>query len=92
MEIEILENKKDSLEFIVKGERHTFSNILREALLQDSKIEFASYKLEHPFDNEVKFFVKTDGKTASKAISDALGLIETNLNDFEEAVKKAFKE
>lgn len=92
MEITVLESKKDSLEFVLKGERHTFTNLLREALLQDPKVEFAAYSLNHPFDKDAKFIVKTEGKTAVKALSDALKLIDSNLGDFEEAVKKAFKE
>ena len=87
-----MENKKDSLEFVIKGERHTFSGLLKETLAADPKVEFAAYTLNHPLDNDAKFIVKTSGKTAVKALQDALKTIDSNLDEFEEAVKKAFKD
>ncbi len=92
MEITVLENKKDSLELVIKGERHTFSGLLREALANDPKVEFAACTLSHPLDNDTKLIVKTNGKTAAKALRDALKTIDSSLGEFEEAVKKAFKE
>ena len=91
MEIEVLENKKDTLEFILKGERHTFPNLLKSALLKDSAVEMAAYSLDHPMDNFAKFIVKTKGKTAAKAVQDAVKLIDSELSDFEDAFKKALK-
>ncbi|MDD5163049.1 MAG: DNA-directed RNA polymerase subunit L [Candidatus ainarchaeum sp.] len=92
MEIEVLENKKDSLEFMIKGERHTFSGILKEALANDPKVEFVACTLNHPQDNDTKFIVKTDGKTAAKALQDAIKTIDSNLEELEEAFKKALKD
>ncbi|MDD5148315.1 MAG: DNA-directed RNA polymerase subunit L [Candidatus ainarchaeum sp.] len=92
MEITVLESKKDCLEFVIKGERHTFTGLLREALVQDPKVEFAAYTLNHPMDKDAKFIVRTDGKTAVKALQDALKAIDSSLGEFEEAVKKALKE
>ncbi|MBN1940984.1 MAG: DNA-directed RNA polymerase subunit L [Candidatus Diapherotrites archaeon] len=91
MEIDVLENKKDSLELLIKGETHTFPSILRSALLEDSKVEMAAYTLKHPLEDQVKFIVKTDGKTPAKALKDALQTLETELSEFEDAVKKAIK-
>ena len=89
MEIEVLNAKKNELEFVMKGERHTFPNLLRETLLQDTSVEFAAYKLEHPFDNDCKFVVKTKGKNAKAAVQSALKRIEKELADFEKAFKSA---
>jgi len=89
MEIEVLNAKKNELEFVLKGERHTYPRILREALLQDSSVQFAAYRLEHPFDEDSKFVVKTKGKTPKKALSDAVKKIDSNLNEFKKAFKAA---
>lgn len=89
MDIELLENKKDTLEFIIKGERHSFPTLLRQALLQDSSVELAAYTLDHPLDSFAKFIVKTKGKSPAKAIADALKQIDSNLTGFEQALKKA---
>lgn len=91
MEIEVRANDKNELEFVLKGERHTFTNLLRDALLRDSKVKFAAYKLHHPFDTDAEFMVKTEGKAPKKALEDALKAIASDLDDFEKEVKKAFK-
>ncbi len=91
MEIEVNKEGKNSVEFVIKGERHTFPNLLRSALLKDSKVKFAAYKLHHPTDNQAQFALSTEGKTPKKALSDALKRIDADLSDFKKEVKKAFK-
>ena len=89
MEVEILVEKPEHLEFKMKGARHTLPNLLRETLVKDSKVEFVSYTLEHPFDNDSKFILKTKGKSAKKALADAVIEIDQELSDFKKNVKKA---
>ena len=91
MEIEVLKEGKNGVEFVLKGERHTFTNLLRSALLKDSKVAFAAYKLHHPFDKDAMFVLKTNGKAPKKALVDALKGIDTDLIDFDKEVKKALK-
>jgi DNA-directed RNA polymerase subunit L len=76
----------------MKGERHTFPNLLRNALLKDSGVTFAAYKHSHPLDSNAIFVVKTSkGKTAKKAISDACKQITEDIEELQKAFKKAFK-
>jgi len=89
VEIEILIDKPEHLEFIMKNTRHTVPNLLRETLLNDSSIEFVSYKLEHPMDPDSKFIIKTKGKKAKKALTDAISAIEKELADFKQNSKKS---
>lgn len=89
MEIEILVDKPEHLEFIMKKTRHTVPNLLRETLLSDSSVEFVSYKLEHPMDPDSKFIIKTKGKKAKKALTDAISEIEKELADFRKNSKKS---
>ncbi len=91
MEIDVLENKKNEAEFLIKGERHSFPNLLRSTLLKDSSVEFVSYSLNHPLDKDAKFFLKTKGKTPKKALEDALKSIESDLKSFKNAFLKADK-
>jgi len=91
VEIEVLKESKDCLEFLVNGEKHTFPNLLRAALLKDSRVKFAAYKLKHPSDNGAMFVVRAEGKTPKKALADALKRIGADLSDFEKDVKKALK-
>mgnify|MGYP001603403305 FL=1 len=91
MELEVLKNEDDFLEFIVKGERHTFPNLLKSKLLEDKSVVFVSYVLKHPFDDDSVFSLRTSGKKPKKALEEALKEIEVDLDDFSKGVKKALK-
>jgi len=89
MELDIKKSSASELHFVIKGERHTFPNLLRETLLEDSSVQFAAYVLPHPLGPDAELVVKTKGKTAKKALTDALSKVEKQLQDFEKAVKAA---
>ena len=91
MEIKVLKNQQNHLEFVLKGERHTLPNILKDRLSRDSNVIFAAYKLHHPLDNEAIFIVKTQGKTAKKALNDACKSIVSELTEFQKSSKKVLK-
>ncbi len=91
MELEILKNEDDYLEFVLKGKRHTFPNLLKTKLLEDKSVSFVSYILKHPFDNDSVFSLRTDGKKPKKALEDALKEIEAELDEFSKGVKKVLK-
>ena len=91
MEIEITKNQQNHAEFILKGQRHTLPNLLRDRLLKDSSVTFAAYRLKHPLDNDSLFAVKTKGKTAKKALQDACKQIDKDLEDLRKAIQKALK-
>lgn len=77
MEINILESSKD--EMIVQLESQTIAEILRVYLNTDSGVEFAAWKREHPTKNPI-LKVKTKGKTAKKAIDDAISAVTKDLD------------
>jgi len=89
MEIDVKNSGANELHFIMRGERHTLPNILREALLADPAVVFAAYTLPHPLGPDCEFIVKTKGKTAKKALDDAVKQIEKQLEEFEKAFKAA---
>ena len=89
MDIVVKKSAANELNFIMKGERHTFPNLLRETLLQDSSVIFAAYTLQHPLGSECELVVKTKGKTAKKALADAAKQVEKKLVEFEKAFKAA---
>lgn len=88
MELKLLKKEKDSLEFKLIGERHTLPALLKKQLLKDSSVEFASYKLEHPFDEDSLFFLRTKGKKPEKALQDASDALKKELKSFESKAKK----
>ena len=87
MDIEVKKSATNELHFVMKGERHTFPNLLRETLLQDSSVIFAAYNLQHPLESECEFVVKTKGKTAKKALDDAAKQVGKKVAEFEKAFK-----
>jgi len=89
MDIEVKKSSANELQVVLQGERHTFPNLLRETLLHDSSVEFAAYILPHPLGDKAEFVVKTKGKTAKKAVADALKKIDQQLSEFEKAFKAA---
>ena len=88
MNIEMITDTKTEAEFIVKGERHTFPGLLRDALLQDPKVDMAAYKLAHPMDEDSLFIVKTSGKTPKKALQEAVKKMNEELDQFQSTFKK----
>lgn len=47
MELNVLESEKGLLKFEIKGEDHTFCNIVRKELWQDKNIDIAGYSIKH---------------------------------------------
>jgi len=78
-----LKQSKDEME--VEVESLTIAEILRVYLNKDSSVDFAAWERKHPTEKPV-LKVKTKGKIAKKAITDAINSIgkdlDKTLNDF----------
>ncbi|MBU3906626.1 MAG: hypothetical protein KKA64_00045 [Nanoarchaeota archaeon] len=85
MDINILKSSKDEIE--VQLESLTIAEILRVYLNKDSGVEIAVWKRKHPTEKPI-LLVKTKGKTAKKAISDAVSNIDKDLEKFESDFSK----
>jgi len=81
----ILKDSKEEIE--VEMESLTLVEILRVYLNKDSSVTFAAWKREHPTKKPV-LSVKTKGKTAKKAINDAVEAITKDLDKIEDDFKK----
>lgn len=85
MEVEILESSKNEIKAEI--ENITLAEILRVYLNKDSGVSFVAWKREHPTEKPV-ILVKTKGKTAKKAVDDAVDEITKDLDKIEEQFKK----
>ncbi len=85
MEVNVLKSSKDEME--VELDSITMVEILRVYLNKDSGVTFAAWRREHPT-KKPALLVKTKGKTAKKAIEDAVSEIEKDLEKFESDFKK----
>ncbi len=79
MEIKVLRERIDEIEFEIKGEDHTLCNPLRKVLDKNEKVEFATYRIEHPLLSSPVFYVKI--KTRKK--EPKLSSIVKNKDDLE---------
>ena len=84
MEIEILKEDKNDIE--LKIDNLTVAEVLR-VYLNKQGIEFAAWRREHPTKKPL-LIVKTKGKTAKKAVDDAITSIEKDLDKVEADFKK----
>ena len=91
MDLKVLKNEAHEVEFVLKDNRHTFPALLRSCLLQDNSVVFAAYKLQHPLDSQSQFIVKTKGKSAKKALEDAVKQISKDLEELKEIAEKRLK-
>ncbi|MFH1325816.1 MAG: RpoL/Rpb11 RNA polymerase subunit family protein [archaeon] len=85
MEVNILKSSKDEAE--IEMDNVTIAEILRVYLNKDSSVVFAAWKREHPTKNPL-LKVQTKGKTAKKAIEEAIRGITKELDKVENDFKK----
>ena len=85
MEIKILNNSKEKIEVEIGS--LTISEILRVYLNKDPSVTLAVWKRDHPTKNPV-LLVKVKGKTAKKAINDAVRSITKELDSIESDFSK----
>lgn len=86
MEIKVLKEDKDELK--VQIGNITIVEILRVYLNQDSAVKFAAWRREHPSKAPI-LHIKTSGKSAKKALQDAIGKIEKDSDKLVNEFKKA---
>ena len=88
MKLRVVKKDKNFLEVVLEGEEHSFPNLLRETLLEDGDVEFASYVIEHPQLGNPRLIVRTKGKAPETVIKSALKKIEKKASDFGALLKK----
>jgi len=88
MEIVIIENKKNKLTFELKGETHTFCNILKNELWNDPKVKVSAYRIKHPLKGTPVFTVETSGKAPVTALQDAVKRLKKSSTAFKKSIEK----
>lgn len=86
MEVKILKDDKNELEASVDNQ--TVVEIVRSYLNKDSSVKLAAWKKEH-YSKPLILKIKTDGKTAKKALSDAITAIQKDLDKYKSEFSKA---
>ncbi|PIN76894.1 DNA-directed RNA polymerase subunit L [Candidatus Woesearchaeota archaeon CG10_big_fil_rev_8_21_14_0_10_36_11] len=86
MEFKVLEETKTRLSFQLKGETHTFCNILKEELNKVSGVTIATYKIDHPLIGIPEFCIETKGTEPRKALKEALKAVKKKAEEFKKEI------
>jgi len=86
MEIQILKEEKNDLELSVDNQ--TIVEIIRSYLNKDSNVKIGAWKKEN-LSKPLKLKIKTEGKSAKKALQDAISKIQKDLEKYKEEFKRA---
>jgi DNA-directed RNA polymerase subunit L len=71
MNLKIIDKTDDEIKVEMAGESHTLLNVLKSSLLDDPRIEVATYDIKHPTISEPILFLKTKGVDPIVAIREA---------------------
>lgn len=82
MNVRILRESKEELEFEVEGETYTLANLLNNYLLKQDGVNSA-FKVEHPLIPRFKMLIRTHGKSPVGALKKALEEITNDIEDLE---------
>ncbi len=71
MDLKVIEKSDTQIIVEIGGESHTLLNTLKSSLLDDPRVEVATYDIKHPTISEPVLFVKTEGVDPIVAITEA---------------------
>tara|TARA_Y100000034_G_C6717431_1_gene317237 strand:- start:346 stop:615 length:270 start_codon:yes stop_codon:yes gene_type:complete len=86
MEIKILKDEKNELE--VQLDNQTVAELVRVYLNKDDAVKLAAWKSEH-YSRPLILKIQTEGKTAKKALQDAISKVQKDLKKYNDEFKKA---
>ena len=82
MEINVISKTKKKLVFELKGEDHTFCNLLRDELWNVKGVVTSGYNIKHPLVGIPRFIVETESGTPQEALEAAAKAIKKKSDDF----------
>ncbi len=89
MEIKMLKKEKKEIEFELGADQDTtLAEILVFKLNQNSDVEFAAYKIDHPLLNGPKIILKTKKGDPVKVIEKAIDELKKEIADFRAQISK----
>ena len=93
MQLKVLKKTDNELKIEVEGEGHTLFNMMESVLLEDEKVEFASYNMPHPLISNTVVTIRTsEGKKPEEALKEACEKILQRGKELNEAFADALKQ
>jgi DNA-directed RNA polymerase subunit L len=87
MELVVLEQGKNRLKFELKGEDHSFCNILKKELWQDKHVDISGYYVEHSLVSAPVFTVQAKSGDPKKIVLDAVERLKKWNKDLKDQFK-----
>ena len=91
MELTFLDDKKNRAVIAIKGEDHTFCNLLKEELWNDDSTKATAYRIDHPLVSVPNLIVETSGEAARTVLKRACTRVTNQLEKFKDSAKKILK-
>jgi DNA-directed RNA polymerase subunit L len=91
MELNFIDDKKNRVVVEVKGEDHTFCNLLKEELWNDNSTKAAAYRIDHPLVRVPNLLVETTGDAARTVMKRACTRVNNQISKFKDSAKKILK-
>jgi DNA-directed RNA polymerase subunit L len=88
MELKIIKDEKNEL--IVSINNLTVAELIRVYLNQDESVKLGAWRKEH-YSKPLILNIVTDGKSAKKALTDAIAKARKDLEKYSDEFKKAVK-
>jgi DNA-directed RNA polymerase subunit L len=79
MELDVAKETKTEMEFVLKGEDHTFSKLLVSTLLKDPNVDVAQYDIPHPLVGEPTFYLKVKKGSPRDALKKATSSLKADI-------------
>ena len=87
MEFIVIEETKSKLVFELKGETHTFCNLLKKELQNHKDVKLVSYRIDHPLIGIPRFIMETKSEPR-KILKAALSALSKKADEFKKEVAK----
>jgi len=88
MKVSVVNRKDTELEIIIEGEGHTLLNLLRDVLLDDESVVFASYVIEYQMRSAPRLALRTKGKDALTVLIENTSKMASVVTEFNEKFVK----
>jgi DNA-directed RNA polymerase subunit L len=92
VQLELLKKEDNSRLIMVVGGDHTLTNLLRVELHEDVNVKAASYTMDHPLTGNLKFFIRTEGKSPERVLAEVAEGIVGKLEELKKQLQKALRE
>ena len=91
MNVDVKKLEKNYLEIVLTDQDISLADSLREIVVEDKDVEFASAKLEHPQIGHPLIIIRTKSKDALELLIKAVSQLKGNADEFKAALKDSKK-